>query len=268
MRLSFFAYPKMKAFKDLPSAPADTIDQLIASRELDRHPEMFRKIIEELKLIKMLRNVRNSEHLTMIDTLVVNRVLNFFEASCLGGFTVSERRIGVAAAILTSCVHVGEIKRSAIHAPQNTDTLVPVYLKRLQDYSQLIDYGVPEAEVPQIDRVTRLLMARNPSRSSMGSNRIAVFLVDASMAWITSGNQELIDFMIGDNFIRFKAAGSPSCSTSVIMALKDVTLPDKINRALNTPHATASLTQWGTARSFSRNTAQAVKSIRAKIAYL
>ena len=253
----------------LPAARGqlDEIDKLIAARQLDKHPEMFQKVIDELQLGKFLTNLQISNDLKLVQCMAVNRALNFFEAASLADFTIGEKRIGVAAALLVSCVHVGKISMTAAHRPQNLDTLVPVYLRRLTDYSKIVDYAIPDQERTKVDVIVRLLMTRNPTRASMQSNRTAVFLLDACMAWMTSGNQEVIDFMIGHEHARFKAVGE-AADWHIEMGLKDLTLPDTIYLALGQTYASAVYTQWGTARSFTRNTPQAVKALRTKITAL
>ena len=253
----------------LPAARGqiDQIDKLIAARQLDKHPEMFQKVIDELQLGRFLTNLQISKDLKLVQCLAVNRVLNFFEAASLADFTIGEKRIGVAAALLVSCVHVGKMSMTATHRPQNLDTLIPVYLRRLTDYSKIVDYAIPDQERSKVDIITRLFMTRNPTRASMQSNRTAIFLLDACMGWINSGNQEVIDFMIGHDQIRFNVVG-PAADWHIEMGLKDLSLPDSIYLWLGNPIASTTYTQWGAARSFTRNTAQTVKALRAKITSL
>lgn len=253
----------------LPAARGqmDEMDKLIAARQLDKHPEMFQKVIDELQLGRFLTNLQISKDLKLVECLAVNRVLNFFEATSLGDFTIGEKRIGVAAALLVSCVHVGKISMTASHRPQNLDTLVPVYLRRLTDYSKIVDYAIPDQERPKVDVIVRLLMTRNPTRASMQSNRTAVFLLDACMAWMTSGDQAVIDFMIGHNQARFNTTG-PAADWHIEMGLKDLTLPDTIYLAMGSTFAASTCTQWGAARSFTRNLPQAIKALRTKITNL
>lgn len=237
----------------------DDLDRVIGKRQLDRHPEFFKNVIDELGLGKLMRNIRTTGIIKPIDYVMHNRVLNFFEATSLGDFTINEKRIGVAAAIIISCVHVQRYKETLTSGPTTAATMIPVLLRRLTDYSKLIDFGMQPESAAKVDRLVRMMMVTNPSRTSLKSDRLAIFLRDACMGWITSGDDLLIGFMVGEYEARALAVSSCENSQIAIPA-KQLTVPLEMKQWLAKPLAREAFTQWGTARNFTRNIDATLKS--------
>lgn len=220
-------------------------------RVLDKHPEVFDRIMDEIDLSKLVRSIRDEGSLIPIRPLMVNRVLNFFEAATLGDFTRAEIRIGVIAAVFISCVYNGNDPLS-VGYPVSLNTFIPAHIKRLEDYGTRFKSLLRENEIDQVNTLVRQMCFRNPTRTTLKNGRIGIFLRDACLAWVTSGDKELEAFMVNSSHQRRETVGTLKHTEAWYMLSSSDTFLFTM-REHQTPYVTMMFTQWGTIRAFNRN---------------
>lgn len=237
----------------------DNIDDLIIARKLDQHPDLLPKLMKEHRLETLLGELAEKAIVPLMP-LVTSRVLNFIEASVRGDMSVAERRVGIAIAVLISCVDATGETSGGIS--MSISTLIPVCLALRKDYSKfLVKTVFTEAELLQIQRGVMAFRMHCPTANTFKHVRTLMFLRDACLAWIGTGDQAVRDFILfrdSQSRIQFAKGATDYDVKRILVYLVDVS---QILRQLKGSYGASSLTQWGTARNFEHNYAAQIKAM-------
>lgn len=177
--------------KTLFKTESDAISSLIEKGVLADHREHFPQIVEDLRLQKSLKVLREMEGFALILPLAMNRALNFYEAATATGLPLPDTRVGVISSILTA----GTFYDST--AEWNTqETGIPSYLSR-HITLEFLKEDFTEEEIAQIKMFTSKFTAVRPKQSDLKRLTVPMLMHDAFLCWPAAKDKDLIDFMTG-----------------------------------------------------------------------
>lgn len=236
----------------------DNVDEIITQRKLDQHPEFLNPLIKEHRLDKWIAGLED-QGLIVLHPLMRSRVLNFIEAAVRADMHVDERRLGVALAVIISCVDIDQKRHDM---PLAIDGLMPVHLLTRKNYGKFAPTDFTEAHVERIKEGVRAFRSYHPSIGTFKNSRLLLILRDACMAWIGTGDREVRHFhLFTYNKVRLDSSGKHHHRYEAQRSLQFSIDASKIERALQSPYAIFGMTQWGTARSFEHNYPQKLKEM-------
>lgn len=171
----------------------DHITEKILNKTLHMHPELLPEIMESLHLHKFWKQLNESKKHHVFKFLAEDRMLNFYEAACCGGFDTNDIRIGMVVSAMTATLNTD----SRVKNLPTKYSYIPCFQhSRTVDLSVFDLKAMEPAHIEEAEKLIKTFARKTPVIKRMDpENRLKVFLVDAFMMWTVSKNETLLTFL-------------------------------------------------------------------------
>lgn len=194
--ISSWIETNMKKFSETPKIEESKLDKItpvIMNKTLPLHPEFLPEIMEALHLHKFWKQLNNSNNHFVFKFLAEDRMLNFYEAACCGGFDINDIRIGMVVAAMTATLNT-DVKVKNL--PTKYSYIPCFQHSRTIDLSMFDLKAMEPTHIEEAEKLIKTFSNKTPVIKRMDpDNRLKVFLVDAFMMWTVSKNETLLTFL-------------------------------------------------------------------------